>query len=190
MDKLNVKNERYFSAHHMLLGAARMAMEDAEAKRPGWFYSHLMIIISSALAIEAIANAFGKRFIDKWEDFESSSPIAKIRIICTRFAVDMKAGSEPWATVIWLMGLRNKIVHAKPEFLKESRIWTREGYDQCRMEGPKSKIESQITLGNARRAFRAATEVRDLFCDLIPIEDQDGLLCDGWTGSASRADDN
>jgi len=81
-DTLQVERERNFSAHHMLLGAARMAMEDSNKQRPGWFYSDLIAITFSALSIEALCNAFGNRFVPDWKDFESSSPIAKLRIIC------------------------------------------------------------------------------------------------------------
>ena len=188
MDNLNVTRERHFSAHHMLLGAAKMALEDAKAKRPGWFYNHLIVITFSALSIEAIANAFGKRYIEKWKDFESSSPIAKIRILCNHFSVEMNSEKEPWSTAIWLMGLRNKIAHAKPELLEENHIWSREEHDKRQMEEPKAKIEKQMTLGNARRAYRAATKIKDLFCNSIHIEDQPGLRNDCWFGSASLAE--
>jgi len=165
-------------------------MEDAEAKKPGWFYSQLMVITFSALSLEAIGNAFGERYIDRWEDFESSSLIAKLRLLCNHFNIPMEAENEPWSTAIWVVGFRNKIAHAKPQLVEESFIWTRDEYDKRQTEEPKSKLEKQITMGNARRALKAVSEIKDIFCDCIPIEDQHGLRNDGWTGSAKLTIDD
>jgi hypothetical protein len=87
-EHLNVSRERRFSAHHMLLGVARMFLEDAKSKRPGWFYAELAALTLSGLAVEAICNAVGERvFSTDWKDFESASPIAKLRLICDKLDV-------------------------------------------------------------------------------------------------------
>ena len=65
-ERLLIFKERPFSAHHMLIGAARAALEDAESKRPGWFYAELMAMAMSALAVEALCNAIGERVVADW----------------------------------------------------------------------------------------------------------------------------
>ncbi|MCK4790982.1 MAG: hypothetical protein KAV87_45035 [Desulfobacteraceae bacterium] len=129
-EKISVSKERPFSAHHMLLGAARAAIEDAESKRPGWFYSELMAITMSGLAIEALCNAVGERVIDNWNDFESSSPKAKVRVICKELDIEYKSEKEPWSSVVWLSKIRNDLAHAKPQLVNESYIWIREEYEK------------------------------------------------------------
>jgi hypothetical protein len=83
--KVKEVRKRMFSAHRMLIGAARVAVEDAEAKRPGWTYSQLTAITLCGLAIEAICNAVGKRVVTDWKDFERKSPNAKLRLLSKTF---------------------------------------------------------------------------------------------------------
>ncbi len=188
MNNLSVNKERLFSAHHMHLGAAYMALQDAIDKKPGYFYHQLISITFSALAIEAICNAFGDRYIPNWKDFESSSPLAKLRVLCEHFSIEYSRNSEPWSTAVWLIGLRNKIAHAKPEFVSEQYTIHRDEYDKKGLEEPKSKLENQITLSNAKKAYESANIIKKLLCECIPVKDRHGLLNDGWTGSTSLVD--
>jgi hypothetical protein len=184
-ERLNVSRERRFSAHHMLLGAARMALEDAEDKKPGWFYAELIALTMSGLAVEAIGNAVGERIITDWKNIErSASPIAKLRLICDTLDVTFDPSREPWSTVRWLARFRNEIAHAKPEFVQVSYHWTREEYERRRTEDPKSKVEKKITLGQAKRAVKRVTEIQDLLCLRVPVEEAFGLHSDQWSGSA------
>jgi hypothetical protein len=64
-EKLKYTRKRNFFAHHILIGAARMSLEDAENKEPGWYYSELIALTMSALAMEAICNAVGEQIIHK-----------------------------------------------------------------------------------------------------------------------------
>jgi len=189
-EKLKVERTRNFSAHHMLIGAARAALEDAEKKMPGWFYNELIAMVMCALSIEAISNAVGERVIPNWRDFESSSPIAKLRIICQKLEIEYGQNKEPWSTAKWLSKFRNSIAHAKPELVDEEQVWTREEYEKRRADHPKSKIESDITLGNAKRALQAVERIKDLLCEKIPADDALGLYSDAWVGSAKLANDD
>ena len=180
--QFNVTKERRFSAHHMLLGAARMSLEDANKKKPGWFYNELITITFCALALEALCNAFGERFIENWSDFESSTPIAKLRIICSQLNIEADFTKEPWSRAVWVIRFRNKIAHAKPEFLEQNEIWSRDEFDDLREEAPKSKLEKQISLNNANKAYEAAVAIKKALCDGIPVEQQHGLRSDGWSG--------
>jgi hypothetical protein len=183
-NKLKVTRKRNFSAHHMLIGAARAALEDANQRRPGWFYSELTAITLSALSIEAMCNAIGNRIIDGWKDFESASPLAKLRLLCERLNISYDKSKEPWASAIWLCHFRNLIAHAKPEIIAEEYVWTRDEYDSRRKDEPKSKLERLITLGNAAKALRTAESIKTSLCEKISPEDRSGLYSDAWEGSA------
>jgi len=162
-----------------------MALQDAIDKKPGYFYHQLITITFSALAIEAICNAFGERYITIWKDFESCSPLAKLRILCEHFSIEYSRNSEPWSTAYWLINIRNKIAHAKPEFISENYITHRDEYDRKWNQEPMSKIEKQITLGKSKKAYVCANKIKELFCECIPISDRHGLSNDGWLGTTS-----
>jgi hypothetical protein len=183
-ERLKVSRERDFCAHHMLIGAARMSLEDAKSRKPGWFYAELAALTMSGLAIEAICNAVGDRVFTDWKDFESATPIAKLRLICDKLGMVFNANREPWSTALWLVKFRNEIAHAKPESVTESHVWTPEQYERRRTREPKSDIEKKVTLGNAKRAVKRVTEIKDLLCPRVPEDKASGLHSDEWSGSA------
>jgi hypothetical protein len=189
-DKLRVTRKRSFSAHHMLIGAARMSLEDAEAKRPGWAYSQLTAITLCGLAVEAICNAVGERIVEDWKDFENASPNAKLRLLCERLQVPYAKDQEPWSTVRWLIKQRNAIAHAKPQLLEEEHVWTRDEFDRKRKESPLSDLEKELSLGNAKRALKAVKEVLLRVTQAIPAENRFALYSDGWESSASMVHDD
>ena len=169
----------------MLLGAARAALEDAKSKRPGWFYSELIAITMSSLAIEALCNAVEERVVDNWKDFESSSPKAKLRVICKELNIEYDSKKEPWSSVVWLSKYRNEVAHAKPQLLNENYTWTREEYEKKDGFKPQSKLEKKITLGNAERAYTQITELKSILCSKIPPDKAFGLYADSWSGRSS-----
>lgn len=190
-EKRNVVRERNFSGHHMLLGAARMALEEAEKKKPErFFYAELVTMTMSALALEALCNAIGERVISNWGRFERKPTVKKLRKICKKLTIDFDVKEEPWSTVEWLREFRNEVAHAKPVPLKEIYDWTEEEFERNRMEGPKSPLEQMITLDNARRAYDRVNEIMDLLCMSIVPEDRFGLYSDSWTGDESVAKDD
>jgi hypothetical protein len=85
---IEVQSERFYSAHHGLLRIARASLDKAKKKEPGWADHEFVAITLSALAIEAICNAVGKKAVKGWEDFEGCSPTAKVRVICTNLDIE------------------------------------------------------------------------------------------------------
>ncbi|MGE4490792.1 MAG: hypothetical protein AB7E95_14720, partial [Kiritimatiellales bacterium] len=55
MRKLRVRRKRHFHAYHQLIAAARIALKDAEEKRPGCYY-YQMMAITLAGAKRAVSN--------------------------------------------------------------------------------------------------------------------------------------
>lgn len=186
-DLLKVSQERRFSLHHSLLGAARMALKNAEAKEPGWAYNYLICITMSALALEALANAFGEKLVSKWKYFDATNPVGKLLLVAEAVGLNADLSKKPWSNAVWLYKLRNKITHAKPNVVQEDTIMSREDYDK-RIRGPKSALEKQFTLGNARKAYETVDEIKHLLSDRIDPHEQFGLRSDAWEGSAKSID--
>lgn len=182
-DKLRHSKERQYSAHHMLIAIARYANDRAKKQEDGWRYDALTAITFSALAIEALANAFGERKVENWKDFENSSPTAKLRVLTGVLAIPYEMKTEPWETARWLARIRNQIAHAKPQLLREDTQLTQAEVDKHLFGKPESKLEREITLANAMRSVDAAMLLKDVLCESIPPQEAMGLVVDGWSGS-------
>jgi hypothetical protein len=188
--KLRREQERHFSAHHMLLNAASHALEAAKAEQPGWFNEALAAITFSALAMEAMGNAFGDRIVPEWKDFESASPPAKLRLLAERLGVTYDRKKEPWTTIWWLSKFRNRIAHPKPELLVEEKLIDESEYDKREFVAPESKLEREITIANARRAVDALQDVKRKLCEKLDPEERFSLFADGWSGTTELQDPN
>ncbi len=180
-ETIEVSQKRDFSLHHALLGAARVSLKNSEKKDPGWGYSYLICITMSALALEAIANAFGDKLVPNWKYYESSNPLAKFLTVANKIGIEVDFEVKPWSNVKWLYNLRNKIAHAKPMYIETNTTLSREEFD-TNFNLPESSLEKQFTKGNAKKAFETVEEVKHLLCDQIDPYDQFGLRNDGWTG--------
>jgi hypothetical protein len=183
-DKVKVKRERRFSAHHMLIREAKAAIAVAEAKEPGWSDRPGTAIILCAHAIEAICNAVGDRVVSDWKDFERISPKAKVRLLCEHLKIPYDKEQEPWSTVRWLLDRRNDIAHPQPQRVEKEQVWPRDEYDSRLGEEPLSKLEEVLTLDNAKRALNATEDMKTRFAEAVPLEDRSGLDHDAWMGSA------
>lgn len=187
MRKLEVKRERRFLPHLVLLGAAHTFLKDAapEAKRLRASHYELATITFSALALEAMANAYGERLIADWKDFESASPIAKLRVVCTHLKIDAHFDRQPWSTALWLIRFRNKVAHAKPQFVREDRLMSSEEFEKTGHDRPTSKIEAEVTYAKATNSLEAVMQIGRAFVKHLPFEEYAGLVADGWTVSAT-----
>src|SRR6476620_4243552 len=115
MASVRVTKERSYSPHHTLLGAACVCLQLAEERHAGSHYHEFTAIVMSSLSLEALANAVGSRAVTDWEDFETSSLWAKLRLLCETLHIDFDRRKEPWSSAKWLCGFRNKVAHGKPE---------------------------------------------------------------------------
>jgi len=189
-EKIGIRKERDFKPHHLLIYAARVGLEDAEKvtkEEKGvstWTPHELTAITFSAFALEAIANSFGGKLVKRWQDFENSSPIAKLRTVCAELNIEPDFSGEPWATALWLVRFRNGVAHAKPNFIKTDEIVPASEYNFWHLHSnPPSEIEKQITLENARRAVGAIQDILDQFYLKIKPEERGGLFFESFSGS-------
>ena len=168
----------------MLLDAAEEALQVAEEKKPGWFNQALAAMTFSALAIEAMANAYGSQVIPHWKDYESASPQAKMRLIAERLGVNLDEEADPWAAIKWLGSFRNQIAHAKPESFSETKIITEQEKAERQFDMPISKLERWVTVQHALRAVRSVQSVKKAFYEHLKSEDHRALLhSDGYSGT-------
>ena len=183
LKKFERTQERDFSGHHMLLRVAKSELAEAEKNKLGRIDRCLVAMTFSALACEALANAIGERIVDSWNDFESLSPKAKIRMLSERLGLPYLSSAQPWLGIHELAKFRNLIVHAKPEKVIEKKSITEEEYNSNHIEVPLSKLEKQITVGNARRAIEAVEAIKTMLFDKLQLENKLGIWSDGWSGS-------
>lgn len=182
---IQIQSERFYSAHHTLLRIARHSLESAKKKQPGWAHDEFLAITLSALAIEAICNAVGERTVNGWEDYESCSPTAKARIVCTHLGIEYDSSREPWGTLRWLSKFRNLVAHPKAETIVESAMVSEQEHEQGTHHlAPKSKLEKLVTLQNAERAINAVDAALNLFCEKLSAEDRFGVSADMWSVSS------
>jgi hypothetical protein len=182
---IKVRVERFYSAHHALLRIARDDLSKAQKKEPGWADCQFSSIVFSALVTEAFCNAVGIKVIDNWNDFESASPIAKLRLICEHLNIKFDSRSAPWDTIVWLSKIRNLIAHPKGESLiHESIITEYEHKTEEYRNAPKSKLEKEITLGNAKRAIESVDLIIDMICNKLTPEQNFGIYGDMWHSSS------
>lgn len=185
-ERVIVRKERHYSAHHYLLHIARLALKDAEDNEQGRTNNQFICMTFSALAVEALANAFGERLISHWSrDFESASPVAKLRIISDKLEVPIDFEKPPWSTALWLKSFRNNVAHAKPKLIVEEEEVSHESYEKDFYTAPKSKLEKDITMDKARSAYKAVSDIQSILIKQLSDEVLEGLLSDGWSGSAS-----
>ena len=183
--KISVKTDRFYSAHHMLKRIAEDSLTKAETKEPGWFDYQFTAITLSSLTIEAFCNAVGEKVIQNWKDFESCSPIAKTRLLCEHLDITYDVSKEPWASIIWLSKIRNRIAHPKAEPITHNAVMTREEHKKQKFENtPKSKLEKEITPDNAKKSVAAVNQMIDLFCEKLTPGQNFGVIGDMWSSSA------
>jgi hypothetical protein len=114
--------------------------------------------------------------------------IAKLRTVAVQLDIEnVDFDQEPWSGALWLMSFRNKVAHAKPERLKPTMVMTEEEVRKSEFDFPRSKLELEISLANARRAVETVRSiVRNFFySSRVTFEDFEGLLSDECSRSVS-----
>ena len=177
--------QREFFAHHMLLHAAALEIADAEASELGRFNKCLAAMVMTALAVEALANAVGSRVVSDWFTFERLRPHEKLAFLVAELSIMRDETKEPWTTLAFLGGFRNDIAHPKPEAIATERALPEVALGKTAFAAPRSKLEQEITLGNARRVYDAVRTLKGILTDALPVEKRFGIYADMWSGSTS-----
>ena len=178
--KLVRTQKKTFSAHHMLMNAAFLQLEAARETENSQFNSLLAALTLSSLSVEALANSVGERVVPDWRDFESLSPLGKLRLLAEKLSIEFDRNVEPWTSVCWLGIFRNRIAHAKPEELLETKLVTQEKLDRNPFAAPQSKLERDVTVANATRAVDAVYSMKMLLCSKLTHEQAFGIDTEAW----------
>jgi hypothetical protein len=187
LKKLKVTQERHYSAHQSLIKVASNILLAAKSQERFCSDGDFIALIMSALAIEALCNTVGSHIFDDWNDFDTMSPKAKIRLICEKLKVSYNKNSEPFKTLHSLILFRNKIAHAKPEYLRDESMMTREAFEATKSTGgPQSKIEAMISIEAAQKAVDAVRTLEDMLTEQLSEEIKCRICLDSWEMSAER----
>jgi len=187
MSIVHTKTERKFNPHLLLLRGAQHHLRTAKEKEGGWYYNWLGAILLSALSIEAIGNSYGALLIGDWKDFESASPIAKLRLVATRCGVKPDFGKQPWQTARLLIIFRNRIAHPKPEHLKLEKDCTLSDYGQIRYAKLESNLEKMVTEEFAIKSCDAVQQILTILNKTLKDAELHALTTDGQEYGAQVA---
>ena len=181
-----VQNREFFG-HHMLLHAAEIQIEIAKQSKEGRFNNCLASMTMTALAVEALVNAVGSRVAKDWEYFERLNPLEKLQALQRELQFTYEPAKKPWDTLHFLTGFRNDIVHAKPELVEEVKHFVEPAPNKILFRTPLSRLEQEITVGNASRSFEAVQFLKGILADALPVELRVGIYADAWFGRAEEA---
>lgn len=181
--------ERYYSPHHRLFQIARIALKNAVESEEARELNVVTAITFSALGTEAFCNALGYRVVPDWKVFEELKTAQKMEALSQFLNVPFSETSKPWQTLLWLIGFRNEIVHGKPEHVKTKKVLPDIAVEKTRLDHPKSKLESLLTVGNAKRAVQATKDMYEIFRLVTPIDVGFEIFQDGWSGSVTALAD-
>ena len=188
---LKVSRHRRFSAHHLFAHVARTYLDRAVLYREASALNILIAITFSALGVEALSNSFGSVKVPDWlTKHERKSPLNKVRLICDVLAVPYEADKDPWHALDWLMALRDRLAHAKPDLIVEEGVLTSEQYDALQADFsnmPMSDLELELTVDNATRAVGAVEELLRRWGSKIPPLEAAGVTASMWFGGAELA---
>ena len=187
MSDVRIQVARRFVPHAMLLGAASKALESAKAKSKGYWWDWFGAILYCSLSIEAIGNTYGETLIARWQDFESASPLAKIRLVAEHCGLQPDFLVRPWGIVPDLIRFRNRVAHAKPEEILVDAVHPRENYETYLYAKPESRIENAVTGHFAQQSFDHVKEILRLLATGLPAEAVIKIETESWHGSAEPA---
>lgn len=117
MDRAKVVKKRVFFPHTMYLDTANHFCAELDSKEyPSW-HDLMACMTTTVFSVEAILNTFGHIAIKDFGDFESCSPLAKIRILCEKLNIAFDKSRSPFNSILKLLKLRNKFSHPKYKVL-------------------------------------------------------------------------
>lgn len=189
MSRVHVKVARKFIPHRLLLTGAWHHLETAKERRAGYFYDWLGAILLSALCIEAIGNTYGEVVIADWRDFETASPIAKLRLVATKCGINPDFAEHPWATARQLIRCRNRIAHARSQQLTVEGDYTDTTYLKVFHAKPESTLEKMITEEFAIQGYYAVEKILEMLSTTIEPSKLVEVEMDGWSSHASAIND-
>jgi hypothetical protein len=113
MTLAKVVQERVFFPYTPYIESAKHFCEELTRKDYVSWHDLLAATTLLSLSVEAIANTIGELVVPDFRDFESSSPRAKIRIICETIGLEFDRNKSPFIETLHLLKIRNQLAHPK-----------------------------------------------------------------------------
>jgi hypothetical protein len=106
-------------SHRQLWVAAKAMRDHAEAEKKGAMYFDMAAMLLARLTVEAYCNFLvdaldPETFMSEKQVFGSDTD-KKVQWICEKVGFTLNRGQRPYQTVASLNGLRDRVVHAKPQ---------------------------------------------------------------------------
>jgi hypothetical protein len=117
MDRAKVTKKRIFFPYSIYLDTAEHFYAEVKRKEHESWYDLMACMTTTAFSVEAILNTFGHIAIKDFGDFESCSPLAKMRILCEELKIEFNKSRSPFNSIVKLLKLRNKFAHPKFKIL-------------------------------------------------------------------------
>ena len=187
MSHVRIKVARKFVPHLMLLAAAERALDAGRNKETGYWWDWLAAALYCALSVEAIGNTYGETLIARWQDFESASPIAKIRLVAEHCGVRPDFSGRPWSILPEMIRFRNRIAHARPERISVDKVFPKDEYEKHLYAKPESKLEQMVTQRFAEECYESIHEILRAFAPGLPRDMLIEVESDHWHGGAEPA---
>ena len=170
MSTAKVVQERVFLPYTLYIDSARHFVGELDRKEYASCYDLAAAVTLLALSVEAIANTIGEHVIDEFKDFESSSPKAKIRLICEKLGLQFDRANAPFKDVLELLRVRNQLAHPKFQRLryesKEMPLTAAQKHYQ-EVGEPLHEIEKALTPEMAKKSLIAVAALAEDFQNAI-----------------------
>ena len=113
MTEATTFKERHFLPVEMFLDSARKFVAKIRAEDPPLWPDLMAAASLLSLSLEALVNSLGPLFVSDFSDFDSSSPVAKLRIIHEKVGLSFDKSRKPISDILELARFRNKVAHPK-----------------------------------------------------------------------------
>ena len=118
MTKAKVLKKRVFFPHKLYLDTAAHYCAELEKKEHVSWFDLMACMTTTCLSVEAILNTYGHIVVKEFNDFESSTPTVKIRVICDALDIEFDRSRAPFNEILHLLKMRNKLAHPKYKVLE------------------------------------------------------------------------
>lgn len=177
MKSASVKKERNAPAYILPLESAEHFCRQLSEKDYVSWYDLLATVVISGIALEALVNTFGEILINNFGDFESSTPVAKVRLLCNELEIEYNKQKKPYCDLIRLVRARNKIVHPKHKVLSsQSKEMPLKEADRELRKDVLTEAERSLNPIIAKQSLQAVKSLRKIFEQrLIEIGQQESI---------------
>lgn len=160
-----VTGDGEFYTYQYLLVAAKHLL--GIKKEKGKFSRNMLVMMLSALSIEAYLNHIGSFLLETWKEIEKSlSPKSKLKLISEISKIDIDFGVMPFQKFDEIFKYRNEIVHGKT--IKSKDVVNVKGSSMPYQVQP--KLEKITTTDNAKQYSKLSNEMIDFLYDNSTID--------------------